>query len=222
MNAGFLKRAFSSFIDISLILTFVSITFFLFGKNVLQNQIPYFDEINSAYSEITIAYNADVNAATEEYNALVEIANGDAELEASASLLYQQRIEIINNQNLMDIEPFNRPLTKYYLNNIYYYSIGFLLLLSIYTIVTNGKTLGRKIAKVQLEGSVNPISVFFHDVILKYFFILLMVILNVYMGLILLALSLLIDIILMSFTKNKTTVRDILFRIKVANSSYWK
>lgn len=222
MNAGFIKRGVASLIDITMILIIVSLTFYLFGRQVLRNQIPYFDEINQAYAEVIAAYNADINAATDAYDAQMELANGDSDLESAASVLYNQRVEIINNQNLMDIEPYNRTLTRYYLNNIYFYSIGFLLLLSIYTIATNGKTLGRKVAKVELEGSVNPISVFFHDVILKYFFILLILILNVYFGLIALALSFITDLVLMSFTKNKRTIRDYLLGIKVANSNYWK
>jgi len=222
MNAGFIRRSLASLLDITIILVFVAATFYLFGRQVLRNQIPNFDEINESYSEIITAYNADISYVTDAYNADVEEANGDADLESAASVLYNQRVEILNNQNLMDIEPYNRTLTHYYLNNIYFFSIGFLLLLSIYTIATNGKTFGRKVLKVELEGSVNPISVFFHDVILKYFFIVLILIINVYFGLFALLLSFVVDMVLMSFTKSKRTIRDYVLGIKVANSNYWK
>ena len=222
MNAGFFKRAFASFIDIILLLAVVSVTFILFGRSVLQKQIDHFDEIYSAYQEIVAAYNADITAASDAYDAQIEIADGDSDLEAEALAVYQQRVEIINNQNLMDIEPYNRPLTRYYLNTIYFYSIGFLLLLSIYTIATNGKTFGRKLFKVALEGSVNPVTVFLHDVVFKYFFVLLALIVNVYMGLLVLATFLVVDIILIGVSKKKRTVRDLVLGITVANSNYWK
>lgn len=222
MNAGFFKRSFTSLIDILFILVFVSASFYLFGRSVLRDNIPNFNEIYSAYNEVTDAYQLDYNSITDEYNAQIELANEDDTLVAEATALYQTRISIINAQNLIDIEPYNRPLTRYFLNNVYFYAIGFLLLTSIYTVVTNGKTIGRRLMKVQLEGSVNPISVFFHDVIAKYFFILLVFMVNAYFGLLLLGVSLLADILLMALRKDKATLRDLLFRIKVINSSYWK
>lgn len=222
MNAGFFKRAAASIIDIIILLAVVSVTFFVFGRGLLQNQINHFDEIYSAYQDVVTAYNADITAASDAYDAQIEIANGDEELEAEALTLYQQRVEIINNQNLVDIEPYNRPLTRYYLNSIYYYSIGFLLLLSIYTIATNGKTLGRKLFKVALEGSVNPVTVFLHDVVFKYFFVLLALMVNLYMGLLVLGIFLVVDIILIGVTRKKRTIRDLILGITVANSSYWK
>lgn len=95
-------------------------------------------------------------------------------------------------------------------------------MIAIYTVAFNGKTLGRRVMNIALDGPVNPVSVFFHDVILKYFFVILVFMVSVYIGLFLLALSLIIDIVLISFTKSKTTLRDVLLRMTVTNKSYWK
>lgn len=222
MNAGFFKRAFSSLVDITIILTVVIATFYIAGRSILRNQIDNFDSIFTAYNEVIDAYNVDYEAIQDEYTVQMDLADGNTTLEAVANELYLSRIQIINDQNLIDIEPYNRSLTRYFMNNIYYYSIGFLLLTAIYTIALNGKTLGRRLMNVSLAGSVNPLSVFFHDVILKYFFIVLVFLVSIYIGAFLLLLSLLIDTIMISFTKKKTTIRDMLLRITVSNSSYWK
>ncbi len=222
MNAGFFKRAFSSLIDIMIVFAIVTATFYIAGRPILRNQISNFDTIFNAYNEVIDAYNSDYDAITEEYNIQIDLADGDAELEATAGTLYQARVQIINDQNLIDIEPYNRSLTRYFMNNIYFYSIGFLILIAIYTVAFNGKTLGRRVMNIALDGPVNPVSVFFHDVILKYFFVILVFMVSVYIGLFLLALSLIIDIVLISFTKSKTTLRDVLLRMTVTNKSYWK
>lgn len=222
MNAGFFKRAFSSLIDITIVLAVVAATFYIAGRSILRNQISNFDIIFTAYNEVIDAYNSDYDAATEEFNVQMDLADGDTDLEALASQVYQARVQIINDQNLIDIEPYNRSLTRYFMNNIYYFSIGFLILIAIYTVAFNGKTLGRRVMNIALDGPVNPVSVFFHDVILKYFFVILVFMVSVYIGLMLLALSIIIDIVLISFTKNKTTLRDVLLRMTVSNKNYWK
>jgi len=127
MNAGFFKRAFSSLIDIMIVFAIVTATFYIAGRPILRNQISNFDTIFNAYNEVIDAYNSDYDAITEEYNIQIDLADGDAELEATAGTLYQARVQIINDQNLIDIEPYNRSLTRYFMNNIYFYSIGFLI-----------------------------------------------------------------------------------------------
>ncbi|MDD3122777.1 MAG: hypothetical protein PHC62_04555 [Candidatus Izemoplasmatales bacterium] len=222
MNAGFLKRAFSSLVDIIVVLSIVYVSFSLIGKNALQNKIPNFNEINTAYQEIATAYQADYATAEDEYSALKVLADGNDALETEAAALYADRIATINAQNLVDIEPYNRPLTTYYMNVILYHVIGFLILMSVYTVALSGKTLGRTISRTKLEGSVNPISIFLHDIILKYFFILLSFFYSPYIAIVLLIVSLIIDMILINFTKNKSTLRDTLLKITVSKSNYWK
>ncbi len=74
--------------------------------------------------------------------------------------------------------------------------------------------------QLKLTGPVNPISIFFHDIIFKYFFIVLVFSVSMYAGGALLLLSLAIDLILLSFTKNKSTLRDILLKMSVVKTGY--
>jgi len=220
MNAGFFKRAFSSLIDITIVFVVVYLTFITFGRTVLRNQVPNFNEIYDAYQEILDAYNSDLSILSENYSAAVALADGDKALEAVAQTDYQSDLAILDTQNTIDIEPYNRTLSAYFLNTVYYYAIGFLILMTIYTIVLNGKTLGRKLMQIRLDGPVHSLSVFFHDIVFKYFFIILVFFVSMYAGLILLMLSVLTDVILMSFTKRKSTLRDIFLKINVVKAGY--
>ncbi len=220
MNAGFFKRAFSSLIDITIVFVVVYLTFITFGRTVLRNQVPNFNEIYDAYQEILDAYNSDLSILSENYSAAVALADGDKALEAVAQTDYQSDLAILDTQNTIDIEPYNRTLSAYFLNTVYYYAIGFLILMTIYTIVLNGKTLGRKLMQIRLDGPVHSLSVFFHDIVFKYFFIILVFVVSMYAGLILLMLSVLTDVILMSFTKRKSTLRDIFLKINVVKAGY--
>lgn len=220
MNAGFLKRAFSSLVDITIVFVVVYLTFITFGRTVLRNQVPNFNEIYDAYQEILDAYNSDLSILSEEYNAAVALASDDEALEAAAQANYQADLALLDHQNTIDIEPYNRTLSAYFLNNVYYYAIGFLILMTIYAIVLNGKTLGRKLMQIRLDGPVHSLTVFFHDIVFKYFFIVLVFVVSMYAGVILLMLSLLTDVILMSFTKRKATLRDIFLKINVVKAGY--
>ncbi len=220
MNAGFFKRAFSSVVDITIVFVVVYLTFLTFGRTVLRNQVPNFNEIYDAYQEILDAYNSDLSILSEEYNAAVALADGDDALEAAAQTDYQLALAILDTQNTIDIEPYNRTLSAYFLNTVYYFAIGFLILMTIYTIVLNGKTLGRKLMQIRLDGPVHSLTVFFHDIVFKYFFIILVFVVSMYAGLILLMLSVLTDVILMSFTKRKSTLRDIFLKINVVKAGY--
>jgi len=222
MNAGFIKRALSTLVDITIVVTVVWVTFLLAGRPILQKQIPNFDEIYPAYQELYDSYNDDLTTAQDEYTALKTSANGNTDLIAEADALYASRVQTLNDQNLIDIDPYNRPLSTYYTYIIFYFLIGFLLLLSVYTIALKGKTLGRLLLKLKLEGYVNYVSVFLHDVILKYFFILFSFFISPIVAIVLLAISLITDLILIAFSKNKTTLRDMILKVTVAKADYWK
>lgn len=117
-------------------------------------------------------------------------------------------------------EPFNQPLTGYFLNCIYYFSIGFLILMAVYSLATGSKTLGRRLMQLKLSGPVNPISIFFHDIVFKYFFTILVFSVSMYAGIALFLLSLAIDLILLSFTRNKLTLRDLFLKMSVVKTGY--
>lgn len=74
--------------------------------------------------------------------------------------------------------------------------------------------------QLKLSGPVNPISIFFHDIVFKYFFTILVFSVSMYAGIALFLLSLAIDLILLSFTRNKLTLRDLFLKMSVVKTGY--
>lgn len=221
MNAGFFKRAFSSLLDASIIILVLYLSFILGGRTILRNQVENFDEVFAAYNQVVDEYNASLSTLYEEYTAAMELADGDNELEATAQTAYDAGKAALDAQQLLDIEPYDEPLTPYFLNCIFYFAFGFIILLSIYTVLLKGMTLGRRLMQLKLEGSVNPITIFLHDIVLKYFFIVtISFVWTPYVGLLLVGLSLIADVILINFSRKKLTLRDMLTKISIVKTGY--
>lgn len=226
MSASLFRRIFSSFVDLLLIFFVVYMLFIIGGRSILQNRVDDFDIVYENYNEILEAYNSDLQLIQTEYEVNMEIANGDPELEAIATETYNYKAEIIDQQNTIDIEPYNLSLTQYFLEIIYFFAFGFIIVLTIVTVLTTGKTPGRRLMKVHLVtekghdefAEPNPFQVFFHDIILKYFFIIIIFTLSMYYGFIFIMVGLFIDILLISLTRKKFTIRDYFLRMRVLGS----
>ncbi len=228
MTVGFFRRFFSALVDFVLVFLVVYLGFILGGRTLLQNRVDYFDDRYAIYTQILNAYNDDLEELQVAYNADVAAANGDADLEAAALAEFNAKASMLRVQNTIDIEPYSESLTVYFVEIIYFFSIGLIILLTLMSSITLGKTLGRRALRLKLvimnssgeTSTPNPIQVFFHDVVLKYFFILIVFAINMYYGALLILLSLLIDMILMSVSRNKTTIRDYFLRMRVVSADY--
>lgn len=220
MNAGFIKRIVSTIIDLTLVLLVIYGSFALLGRNIMRNQIDQFDVIYPAYNELLDAYNEDLAALREAYQADVDEAGDNDQLAQQAEEIYQRKADILSQQNSVDIEPYNDVLSRYFMNNIYYFALGVLIVMTLYAVLLKGKTLGRRIMQLRLEGPVSPISVFFHDVIFKYFFIILALFVNVGVALLILAIQFVIDMIMIVATRRKLALRDMLAKIRVVKAGY--
>jgi len=220
MNAGFFKRSFSTLVDLVIVFVVVYLTFITFGRTVLRNQIPDFDRVNDFYQEVLAVYNHDLEILNEEYSAAITLADGDATKEAEAQALYQAKADLLRSQNTIDIEPFNRPLTRYFLLNISYYAISFLVLMTLYTLALKGRTLGRVVMGLELKGPVHIISIFFHDIVFKYFLIVLLLVINLNLGIIVFFLQIVLDMIMLSISRKRATLRDIILKINVVKKGY--
>lgn len=228
MSVGFFKRLTSSIVDFVLVFLVIYLLFIAGGRTVLQNRVDYFDDRYDTYSQILTAYNEDLTLIQTEYDARITEANGDGELEALALADYNSKSQIINLQNTVDIEPYNMALTGYFIEIIYFFAIGIVVFITVLTLATKGKTLGRKIMQVKLvtkddSGELvapNLAQVFFHDVILKYFFIVIVFTINMYYGFMFIMISLLADMLLMTITKNKSTIRDYFMKVRVVKAGY--
>jgi hypothetical protein len=220
MNAGFFRRAFSSIIDLTLVLLVVFGSYFAFGRSVLRNQVADFEILYPNYQELMSSYNADVALVELEYKANLELAGEEQTAIDAAASLYQTKLAVLDQQNVIDLEPFNMPLSPYFLSIVYFVLVASLILMSIYTVAVVGKTLGRKAMQLKLDGPTNRISIFFHDIMFKYFIIILVIILSNLLGLALAALALVADVILIGLTRNKRTLRDSMTKLSVIKVGY--
>lgn len=220
MNAGFFKRLTSSLIDMILIFTIIYFSFMLFGRSILQNQIENYDEINTAYLEIMSVYNENMRQIQREYDVQKELAGNDEELKTIALQNYLEQANILEDQNLIDTAPYNGPLGIYFTSVVYYYMFVFLLLATLYSLLLKGSTLGRRLMRIKLEGPVNLMSIFLHDIAFKYLLIIVLIPINVLFALMLIMFMFLIDTALIAATKNKITIRDMISKITVVRTEY--
>lgn len=229
MSASLFRRIGASFIDLCIIIIVVYAAYTVAGQKLLQNRIDNFDVIYAEYTEIIEAYNEDLEALQTEYNAQLALADGDEDLEAVALEVYNTNRDILNEQNTVDINPYNRPLTQYYSEIIYFFVIGFVVLITILSIAMMGKTPGRRLLGVRLKMETttgelenpNILQVFLHDFALKYFVIAFVFIMNMYYGAMLMLVMLMVDVLLISFSRSRNTLRDMILKSKVVTNTLW-
>lgn len=220
MSAGFFRRLFSTIVDMIILFTVIYFSFILFGRTLLQNNIENFDEINQAYSEIMVVYNQNMSDLQQEYDVAKELAGDDEELKAIALNEYLEKIDILDQQNLVDIDPYNDPLSLYFSSAIYYYALLFLVLITALTLFTKGMTPGRRVMQLKLVGPVNPASIFLHDIVFKYLLIIILIPINILFSFMLIMFMFLIDFALLVATRNKNTIRDMITKITVEKIGY--
>lgn len=220
MKAGFFRRLFATLIDMVVIFTVIYFSFVLFGRTMLQNQIEDFEEINTAYSEIMLVYNQNLSELQQEYDVAKELAGDDDELKAIALNEYLEKVDILDTQNLVDIDPYNEPLSLYFSMAIYYYALIFLVLMTIITLFTKGLTPGRRVLQIKLVGPITPVSVFLHDVVFKYLLIIVLIPINILFAFMLIMFMFLIDFALLVGSRNKNTIRDMITKITVERTGY--
>lgn len=223
MTVSLFRRISASFLDLCIILAIVYGLFFIGGRDFLRSNIENYNILNEDYTEIVDNYNADISRISSEYDVAIELAGEDQELKDAATLEYNLKKAIINSQNTIDINPYNDPLTVYFSSVINFFIVAFLILMAILTIATTGKTPGRRILRTKLavidsEGKnkkPNVFNVFLHDIVLKYFFIVLVLVYNTFYGVVFMLIAFMLDTILITFTKSNSTIRDFFTRQRV-------
>ena len=228
MPASFFKRLFSAVFDTVLIIFILYLIFIIGFRSLIQNSVDNFDLIYASYQEVVDIYQEDLLKIQTEYQTNLELAGEDKELQLEALALYNMRMDIINAQSSIDSEPYNKPLTDYMFSNVYYYSFGFIVLMSITTIFLKSKTPGRWIMKIELTSSLGEngvktpslLQILSHDIFLKYFLLALLIVIGLMYGIVYLFILLTIDIFMISLTKKKITMRDYITKTKVVKANF--
>ncbi|HKL47255.1 MAG TPA: RDD family protein [Candidatus Izemoplasmatales bacterium] len=200
MRAGYLRRLTSALIDLIVVVLIVYLAFTLFGRSIIQNRVDNYDVIEENLQEVLDVRNDNLEH--------IDQLDTDAEDQ-------REQIAVINHLSSFDESVYERLLTRYYTETVYFYIIGITLLLSVMVIALNGLTLGRRVMRIELVGNVNLFNVIIHDLLLKYILIVALVAFNLYYAFIIIPLYFLIDLFLIVLTKNKATLRDTLSKIVV-------
>ena len=215
MKAGFFRRLSSSIVDMTIVLGIIYLSFILFGRTIIQNQIDNYDEMNAAYTEIMSIYSQDSRQIDDDYFEAIELAGEDETLKAEAAEERYVQKEILLRQNEIDIAPYTSAINSYYANSTYYFLLIFLVLMLIYSFATKGLTLGRRLMKIRLAGELTPMKLFLHDIAFKYLLIVLFAVINPLFGIMVIMFMFLIDTALIAATRNKNTIRDMISKITV-------
>ena len=215
MKAGFFRRLFSSIVDMTIVLGIIYLSFILFGRTIIENQIDNYDEMDAAYTEIMSIYRQDSRQVDDDYFEAIELAGEDETLKAEAAEERYIQKEILLQQNEIDIAPYTSAINSYYANSTYYFLLIFLVLMLIYSFATKGLTLGRRLMKIRLAGELTPMKLFLHDIAFKYLLIVLFAVINPLFGIMVIMFMFLIDTALIAATRNKNTIRDMISKITV-------
>ncbi len=223
MPATLLRRLSSSLVDFVLIILVVYGIFYFGGQSYLRNRIDNYYILDADYTEIMEVYSSDIDEIGSEYDAAITLAGEDEDLKAEALEIYQTKHSILDSQNGLDIVPYNTPLTNYILSSIYFFVIAFVALSAVLAVVTLGRTPGRRLLNIELmrinenDELIKPgvFGVFLHDSVFKYLIVGVLLVYNLTLGLLVMLLGLLTDIVLITFTRNGSTIRDLVTRIKV-------
>lgn len=193
MRAKFIKRALSFLIDANLIFGVIYLVFIIIGRTIIQSGTENFNEHERLYN--------------------IELQYTDALLNGVDSSLRDEDISETTHKALVEkytlefnerVETYVVTRFLYFFNVTMYFIITFILLNYAYNAVLQGKTFGRKVMGLRLDGNIQWYSLLTRELLYKGFF-----------GL----LTLPIDMYLIMFSKSKKAIRDRASGIYVVDES---
>lgn len=188
MNPGFIRRASAFFIDTMPIILILSLLLSLFVGDLLESRFPNFDEVTAEYQINVDAYYLELDGLLTQYEA-----------EAITKEAYDLQIIELRDQFALDNKELESVILSNYLNVLFYFVFSYAIISYIYNLVTKGQTFGRKLMNIELVGRITWFSLLLREFLWKTMFW----VTTLFFGL-------LIDFIMISFTKNKKTLRDYL------------
>jgi len=164
----------------------LSLLLSFFVGDLLKNQFENFDEISDQYS---------INV--EEYYATLETYNTDLANQVITQTEFDTLFADLDEQFNADNVDAQSVILSYYMNVIFYYVISYAIISYLYNVFMKGQTFGRKLFQIELVGKINWYTLLLRELLWKTMFW----ITTLFFGLI-------IDTFMISFTKNKKTLRD--------------
>lgn len=193
MRVGVFKRGGAFIFDAMPIFLILSLLFSLFVGDILKPE--GYDVGMEEYEVIR-----------EQYNDLIEPLTAQNEAGTLSDADYQEELDNLSSSFTEDTKTYTIMMMNFLIDSIFYYVLSYTILYYAYNVLTKGKTFGRKFMKIELQGKINWWTLLVREVIWKTGFW----ILTLAIG------GILIDIIMVSFTNKKRTLRDMVSGITVA------
>lgn len=167
----------------------------LFVGELLKKPYTNYDENYDIYQE-----NVD------DYYDEIDVFAADLEAEIITQGEYDTLTVQLRDDFLVDNEETKDVVQQYLLHVLYYFIISFIVIKYIYTLVTKGQTFGLKLMNLVMVGRINWFSLILREVFWRevfWFFTF--------------GVGMLVDLVMVTFTSKKKTLRDIFSNTQVIN-----
>lgn len=189
MRVGILRRVGSFIVDAMPIFVILSLLFQFFVGELLKQD--NYDVMYAEYEELRVTYFGDLEQ---------QYLDDELTLEE-----YQVEFDEINPQFQAATEDHYAVLFEYMIRVIMYNVLGFILIYYLYSVFMKGRTLGRRLLKIELGGNINAWTLFMREVLWKLGYWVVTFLIG----------GIILDILFISFSKKRQTLRDIVTRTYV-------
>ncbi|MCF7927062.1 MAG: RDD family protein [Candidatus Izimaplasma sp.] len=194
MKVGLFKRASSYLFDVMSIILVLSLFFTLFIGNMLEPE--GLDQAISEYNTTYALYNKKTDRIQEEFDN-----------DVISEEVYNTQLDQVSEDFLEDTKAASEIRIIYVFRVFVYYFGSLMLLYYVYSVVTKGRTIGRRLHKIELQGNVNWWTLLVREVFFKHLY---------YLST-LFVFGILIDFIFILVTTRNKAPRDFLTSIRVTH-----
>ena len=196
MRVGFFRRIAAFLLDAMPIMLILSLLLSLFVGSLLKSPYPNYDDDIAIYQTNMDEYYDTLNTYKNQYDA-----------EELTLIEYEEMSATLQADFTTDNEYYISILFAYYMNVAIYFFVSFTFINYFYQLYFKGQTVGRKLMKIELFGSINWDNILLREVLWKSVF-----------WLFTFSAGIAIDMTLIAFTSKKKTIRDYLSQTELRHS----
>jgi len=191
MRVSLFKKTMAYLLDAMPIFFALMVLNSLFVGEMLKNPYPDYDANYEVYQ-----LNVD------DYYATLDLYYQDLEAEIITQDEYDVQAETLREDFLVVNNETETVIYEYFTRLIYYFLISFLVIKYLYNVFTKGQTYGLKLMKLEMVGKINWFSLLLREIFWREVF-----------WIFTFGFGFLVDSIMITFTKKRTTLRDIFSKL---------
>ena len=193
MRVSLFKKTMAYLLDVMPIFFILMVLNSLFVGEMLKNPYPDYDENYEVYQQ-----NVD------DYYETLGLYYDDLEAEIITQDDYDDLSVTLRDDFLVVNEATETVIFEYFSRLVYYFLISFIVIKYLYNLFTKGQTYGLKLMKLEMVGKINWFSLLIREVFWREVF-----------WIFTFGFGFLLDSIMITFTKKRTTLRDIFSNTKI-------